>query len=288
MKQIRSWMSHHPFKVVLFTFLFTLIPAIMAVTNDEFFFAGMAAFMIFVVVWAVSVWRFSKNIVTVLLVLAIMAAPLKQARAAMYGVAVIVVCVGGYCVYKVVRVCQKKFPPKTTNAPPEQFTGAESEYGGAYEYNSMGSCWTPPDLINASEEPANPTTFTLNVSLNPNGITTSMSANNEAGTAQDWEQFHLEMAEHGLFLTGHVSAPQFSLNRVPCDASLVPIEFDRSTGIVTQRTEGGLMRVVIERSPNLVEWYPLMQTDVGMGTGFQVVDTTREGQMFYRVQVIQP
>jgi len=108
MKTIRSWMSHHPFKVMLFTFLFTLIPAVMAVTNEKLFYPGLAAFMFFVIVWAISLWRYSKNIVTVLLIIGIMAAPLQQARAAMIGVGVVVVCGAGYCVYKLVKVCQEK------------------------------------------------------------------------------------------------------------------------------------------------------------------------------------
>jgi hypothetical protein len=79
----------------------------MAVTDERFFYGGLAAFAFFVIFWAVSVWRYSKNIVTVLLILGIMAAPLQRAKGAMIGVGVIVVCVGGYCVYKVVKVCQK-------------------------------------------------------------------------------------------------------------------------------------------------------------------------------------
>lgn len=290
MKQIRSWMSHHPFKVVLYTFLFTIIPALMAVTNERLFYPGLAAFMFFVIVWAVSLWRYSKKIVTLLLITAMMAAPLKQARGAMIGVGVVVVCVGGYCVYKVVKICQKKFPPKSTNAPPESFTAAGSEYGGVCEYSSMGSCWMPASLnANPYEDlMVNPTTFTLNVIVEPSGVVTSMSVNNQEGTAQDWSGFQSDMASHGLFVAGHPSLPQFELGGVPCDPSMVPLEFDQQTGRVTHHTGQDLRRVVVERSLNLTDWYPLLVTDTGVGSGLQVVDTTREGQMFYRVQVSQP
>jgi hypothetical protein len=173
-------MSHHPFKVVLFTFLFTIIPALMAVTDERLFYPGLVAFMFFVIVWAIGLWRNNKNIVTVLLILGIMAAPLQRAKGAMIGVGVIVVCVGGYCVYKVVKVCQKKFPPKDTNAPPESLSLEGEEYGGAYEYSSIGSCWMPASLnANPYEDlMVNPTTFTLNVMVEPYGATTSMSVNN--------------------------------------------------------------------------------------------------------------
>lgn len=293
MKTIRSWMSHHPFKVVLFTFLFTLIPALMAVTNENLFYPGLGAFMFFVIVWVISLWRYTKNIVTALLIMAIIAAPLKQARAAMYGVGVIVICVGGYCVYKVVKVCQKKFPPKATNAEPNeiQFTAAGAEYGGACQYSSIGSCYTPPSFNSSSadNQPANPTTFTLNIMVEPEGVITSMSVNNQEGTAQDWAGFQAEMATHGLFINGFPSGPpQFEMGGVPCEPWMVPLEFDQQTGRVIHHTGEDLRRVVVERSPNLLDWYPLLATDTGVGSGFKVVDTTREGQMFYRVQVSQP
>jgi hypothetical protein len=92
-----------------------------------------------------------------------------------------------------------------------------------------------------------------------------------------------------LFLTGHPSyPPQYERGGVPCDPSMVPLEFDPFTGKVTHYTGGEMRRVVVERSPNLVEWSPLLVTETGVGSGFKVIDTTREGQMFYRVSVAQP
>lgn len=293
MKQIRSWMSHHPFKVVLFTFLFTFIPAIMAVTNESIFYPGLAAFMFFVIVWAVSVWRYSKHIVMAMIIASILSSHAKAKEpdppiqpAAALAVGAVVICVGGICIYKIVKVCQKKFPPKSTNAPPESLTASgEDEYAAAYEYSSIGSCYVPPSFNASGYENLfiNPTTFTLNIAVKADEVVTSMIANNEEGTTQTWEQFQSEMAEHGLHLTGRPSEPQFSRGGVPCDGATVPLEFDQATGRVLQRTGGDMRRVVIERSPNLVDWSPLLQTDVGVGTRFQVVDTSRDGQSFYRV-----
>jgi hypothetical protein len=94
------------------------------------------------------------------------------------------------------------------------------------------------------------------------------------------------MAWHGLYLTGRAQwQPQFAINGVPCDGAEVPLSFDQQTGRVTHNTGGELRRISIERSPNLQDWSPLMVTDVSDGTGFKVIDTTREGQMFYRVTV---
>lgn len=208
------------------------------------------------------------------------------------GVAVgaVVVCVGAYCIYKMVKICQKAFPPKSTNSSSGFMASAEDEYAAAYEYSSIGSCYVPPDLRHVSpyEDLSSPaTTFTLNVMVEPAGVTTSMSASKEEPT-QTWTEFQAEMASHGLFITGRPGLPQFSRNGVPCDAALVPLEFDQATGRVINRTGGDLRRVVIERSPNLVDWSPLLVTDTGVGSGFKVVDTTGEGQMFYRVSAIQP
>jgi hypothetical protein len=295
MKTIRSWMSHHPFKVVLFTFLFTLIPAIMAVTNERLFYPGLAAFMFFVIVWAICVWRYSKNIVTMLttatfLVSLIPAKAEDPKPAAPIAVGVVIICVGGFCVYKIVKVCQKVFPPKDTNAPPEELSAASDEYGGAMEYSSIGSCWVPPDFTAASDQQSTPITFALNVLVEPEGSTATMSANKQEGTTQTWAEYQSDMAAHGLFLTGHGAyRPQFELGGIPCEHGMVPLEFDPLTGRVSQITGSELHRVVVERSPNLTDWYPLLVTDVGVGTGFKVVDTTVGfSQMFYRVQVTQP
>jgi len=294
MKNIRSWMSHHPFKVVLFTFLFTLIPAIMAVTNESMFYPGLIAFMVFVIVWAICLWRHGKNLAVVAIFITAFVVRAEEPKPAVpIAVGTVVICVGAYCVYKMVKVCQKKFPPKSETNSNDGFSASEDEYGGAYEYSSIGSCYEPPSVNAFPYEDLlqNPTTFTLNVLVREGSIKTSMTANNEEGTTQTWDQFVSEMVGHGLFLTGRSSwQPQFEINGVPCDPSMVPLEFDQQTGRVTQRKEGyyPLRRVIIERSPNLQDWYPLMVTDVSDGTGFKVVDTTREGQMFYRVQVTQP
>lgn len=263
----------------------------MAVVNEDWFYYGIGAFAFFVIIWAVCVWKHGKNLITALLVVAFLAPakaspPPDPKQAAPIAVAVIVICVGGVCIYKLVKVCQRKFPPRENSNTNGTFSATgEDEYAGAYEYSSIGSCYTPPDLRLASPgegSPSSPTTFTLNVMVGPAGLTTSMSASKEE-TPQTWVEFQAEMADHGLFITGHSSwFPQFSINSIPCDAVLVPLEFDQVTGRVTHRTGSDMRRVSIERSPDLVTWTPLLQTDVGIGTGFKVIDTTQEGACFYR------
>lgn len=207
-----------------------------------------------------------------------------------YAVGAVVLCVGGYCVYKMAKTCQKLFPKRSTNESSGFTAASGEEYGASYEYSSIGSCYVPPEARpGVLPVKHNPTTFTLNVLLIPDGVLTSMSANSGEGTAQTWNEYQQEMAEHGLFLTGHATyQPQFSRNNVPCDGATVPLSFDPVTGRVTHNTGGELKRVTIERSPKMMEWSPLLVTDVSDGTGFKVIDTTIEGQMFYRVSVSQP
>lgn len=75
----------------------------------------------------------------------------REANAAGLGVAIVVVCVGGYCAYKVVRFCQKKFPkdkPSNTNElsnfilHTSSFSGGVGdEYGASWNHGSLGSCF---------------------------------------------------------------------------------------------------------------------------------------------------
>lgn len=215
----------------------------------------------------------------------IRAGELEFRPAAGYAFGALVVCVGGYCLYKVVKICQKKFPPKKSGETNSFWLTAagEDEYAGAYEYSSIGSCEPPSVNVLPIDDNSPATTFTIHVLLNNGEPSVSMSASNQE--AQSWDQFASEMAEHGLFLTGHASyEPQFSRNRIPCDSASVPMSFEPNTGRVIHHVES-VVRVTVERSPNLQDWYPLLVTDTGENSRFGVVDTTVSGQMFYRVTV---
>jgi len=309
MKTIMQWLRLHPLKAVLFTTIFTAI-ATAAGFREDLQSLFIAAFIVNLVLWAVTFrldmlaheklfrhenWMRMNKLMALLLAGLFSYTPAQSAErpqqqesVAAIGVGVVVICVGGYCVYRVVKVCQKKFPPKSaeTNSN-DSFSAAGDEYGGATEYSSIGSCYVPSlnsfpyeDLLQ------NPTTFTLSVALRQGTAQMKMSANNEEGTTQTWDQFVSDIADHGLFLTGRPALePQYERDRIPCDRASVPLSFDPFTGRVTHNTGGELRHVTIERSPNLQDWYPLLVTDVSDNTGFQVVDTTREGQMFYRVSL---
>lgn len=293
-KALIQWASAHPIQTILFTFLFTSISVVLGFRED-WMVGGLTVFFLGLAGWCLSLWRHGKKIITLLLIAVMVTAPIQQIRAAMYGVGVVVICVGAYCIIKVVKVCQKKFPPKSTNAPPEEFSAnADGEYGGVYEYSSIGSCYEPlpgQDLLASPFENLtnNPTTFTLNILPQPGGTVATSITTSTADDSQSWAQFVEEMAGHGLPVTGRPgSEPRYERDGIPCDASAVPLSFDPWTGRVIHGTGGVMTRITVERSLNLETWSPLLTMDVNNGKGLRLVDTTREGQMFYKVSVIKP
>lgn len=314
MKTLLQWLRLHPIKAVLFTMIFTAIATSAAFREDlipelSISYALMIALWIYVferdrrqrkVQIGIGVTLTSLMLCFSLLpphlgILNAQQAPIpnpkQQENAAAVGVGVVVICVAGFCLYKIVKICQKKFPPKNTNAPPEESFSAEvssDEYGGACEYSSIGSCYVmppPPDAFPYEDLTMDATTFTMNVKVAGGMASSSINAS-RALPAQTWDEYTAEMATHGLFLTGGFAwEPQYEVGGVPCDPSAVPLSFDTLTGKVTHNTGGERRLVTVERSPNMENWFPLLVTEVSDGTKFQVVDTTREGQMFYRTTV---
>jgi hypothetical protein len=298
--QLQRWLHNHPLKAVFFTVIFTIL-ATSAAFREDIFWKLACIYAIILCIWGLIFVFDNKRIIALALTAGLLfpslanpqeKPPQQEEEAVAVTVGVIVICGGSYCIYKMIKICQKNMPPKDTNSAPSELTADGSdEYGGAQEFSSIGSCYIPasPNSFPYEDLFHNPTTFTIDVSLNGGVISTRMGVNNQEGTAQTWDQFVAEMADHGLFLTGRAAlAPQYERDGVPCDAADVPLSFDPLTGHVIHNTGGELRTVSVERSPNMETWYPFLATDVADGSRFRVVDTTREGQMFYRVQLIQP
>lgn len=295
-----QWMHLHPIKLVLFTMLFTSI-ATAAGFREDLFWPLLGLFAVVLALWIAVVVRDNREpqpkmgfkLMCCVLLFAgqLQLRAEEPPRAVGIGVGAVVICAGGYCVYKIVKFCQRKFPPKSTdtNAQPSlSFALAaspEDGYGAALEYSSIGSCYSPDDLSFGFVEQRNPTTFTLNVVVGQTGVSATMAADSRVGVAQTWNEFAADMASHGLFLTGRPSyEPQYSRGGIPCQASDVPLRFDPLTGRAEQLSEStDIRRVVVERSHDLQQWLPLLVTDVAVRTRFRVVDTTTDGHMFYRV-----
>lgn len=303
-EQLQRWLHNHPLKAVFFTVIFTIL-ATSAAFREDLFWKLVFIYGIILCVWAI-VFSFDNSKIigltlTACLLFPSMASteepPSQPESGAVVGVAVVVVCVGGYCIYTMVKICQKKFPPKDTNAPPAELigtAGTDDEYGASWDYSSIGSCVDGEyNQILPSVQPGEEFIATLRGIVNFDGTLTSRLAvtqDHDGERCLTWNQFLADLADHGLTLSGHGDGAQhFSYNGVPCPPEAVPLRFDEQNHTVVHSGPADYMRtVVVERSANLEAWTPFLTITTPMGRGFQVVDVTRQGQMFYRVQVRQP
>lgn len=217
----------------------------------------------------------------------------QEADAAGVGVAIVVVCVGGYCVYKIVRFCQKNLPkdkPANTNELYSVSGGVGDEYGAAWNHGSLGSCLDPDAtgksaLLSGTANPA--TLFTLNVFVaSPTELRRTMTADTRPEAFQSWVQFQSEVASHGLHVSGQNDGTQyFSRNGSPVPAGEVPLRFDTATGQVVHDRGGQLVQIVIEASADLEHWQRLASVVHGVGEGFQIADVSEQGFQFYRTRI---
>lgn len=200
----------------------------------------------------------------------------------------VVVCGVTYCIYKLVRFCQKHLPkdkPANTNEVYIAFGGAGDEYGGSWNHGSLGSC-LQPSAFSLQPSPDSPTTFSLNVFVASSAfLVTTMSAVTGLDSWQTWSQFQADVASHGLTVTGRNDGSQFfSRNRQPVQAGEVPIRFDQVTGEV-KVGEGELVKIIVERSTDLEAWYPILTVQHQVGSAFEVLDTSIDSSAFYRATI---
>jgi hypothetical protein len=189
-------------------------------------------------------------------------------------------------VYRLVKFCQEKFPKEDKGTNSLAFS-ADEEYGASWSYSSYGYCYESAfQRASAPEDDA--TTFHLDVLVGVGGtIYTTMKAVRGPETVQTFAEFQAEVAAHGLVLADHAEGePHYERNRITCDGENVPLAIDYLSKTIIHSTGGIMRNVTVARSTNMKDWSPLMTTQVSEGTGFRVVDTTREGQMFYRVTVL--
>lgn len=301
---MRNWITGEPVTAFILAAGFGSLATAMGLREDWTPYL-LAVFVVGLIVMTVSMWKYTAPVVLA----ALLAAPQLQAQApfpdrqeqiqpAGVGVAVGVgcLCLGAYCVYKVASWCNKKFPPKDTNAVSNfAATGGQSgdEYGAAYNYAAAGSCWPGEYEFAPAGEDDGGTLWRLNILLESADVvrqTMTATSGPDQGF-QTFEQFQAEMLSHGLWMSGVADGRQtFSWNRQPIDPSMSPISFDPETKTVrnTMAGEGERRRIVVSRSADLRNWSHFLSTEVGVGAGVQVVDATRKGQMFYRVEITQP
>lgn len=295
MTNITQWIVCNPWTAVGLTFWHTALALLMGFRDDAMG-IWIGCFLAGLTVFARSMIRMKTAMVVGLM----LACQLQEVKAQVFperevnpagvgvAVGVGVICVGTYCIYKFVKFCEKKFPKdEKSNSLSGFYAQGEDETGAAFSYGAMGSCAPWDGDFSPTSQTGTPTTFNLNIYVDPYaGPVMTMTANVGEQFSQTAEEFFADMLSHGLYLSGRPDGAQsFSRNRIPCDASEVPITFDPVTATVRNGLAGSgeTQTIIVERSRDLRLWSAFVKTEVGAGAGFRVVDTTQEGQMFYRV-----
>lgn len=293
---IRGYIRSKPLTSVAASSVLTLLSAMMAMeaTLSDAFRTGCFGLVGFILIgFIVSAANYKATLLALLLSFCISTPNLRAAEqpptqeAVPVAVGVVVICVGVVCVYKVVQFCQKHFP-KEEKKEDKKLVGSApdgDEYGAAFNYAAMGSCVHPSDFRAASGTPTQPTTFTLGVRVGVGGtVATRFRADVGETNTQSFSEFQAEVAGHGLAVTGtYQYEPSFERNRVPVPAEQVPLSFDPIRKTITHSTGRPLVKLAVERSTDMEHWTPLLAVEVEEESVIDVVDTTVQGQMFYRV-----
>lgn len=155
--KLGKWVSHHPFKSSILTFLVAIVGAMWATQSISTKF--LLAVSVTGIVVAVVVIHFDlKKIVTLLLISGLLGvvpvkAEVKKADNAAVVFAIVIIVVGGVVSCKLVKFCQKAFPPPPPPPPPPpatnntsgSFSGIMSvdDDDGAASYSTSGFvyCW---------------------------------------------------------------------------------------------------------------------------------------------------
>jgi len=208
-------------------------------------------------------------------------------------VAVIVICFGAYCIYKMVKFCQKKFPRTAKNKEEDSFThnpdGSPDTDAAAFNYGEMGSCGPCDDALEASLTGGNPdphVNFILDLEVSVNDedeviLRPEMSTDRTPENLITFLEFAREtQSEYGVKVTGTSGSEYFSHNGIPVTKEEAAIQFDPIRQAV--KVANGDYSVVVERSFDLQTWHQVLHTEVNPGAVVRMVDTTRTGQAFYR------
>jgi hypothetical protein len=208
-------------------------------------------------------------------------------------VAVLVLCAGAYCVYKLIKFCQKKFPRTAKNKEEDSFTfnpdGSPDTDAAAFNYGEMGSCGPCDDELAASLTGGNPdphVNFILDLEVSVNEeddviLRPALSTDRTPESLITFLEFAKEVQEeHAVKITGTSGSEYFSHNGIPIPKEEAAIQFDPNRRAV--KVANGDYSVVVERSFDLQTWETVLHTEVNPGAVVRMVDTTRTGQAFYR------
>lgn len=296
MKSLNRWVHAHPFKAVLFTFVFTLIAACAAASGLRDI--GAFIFSMVVLLWVFVFLRDGRRLLPLLLAGSLLASPTQanqEPRSAVVGgviVGTVVIVAGGYICYKLVKFCQKHFspPPEDTNAPPAELTfnldgapGGGGSFGAAQSASPLGSCYDAAGFAPlAVQAGPDETAFKITAVVNQDGTASLAGFGIEPGQVSftDWRA---SLGTIGLAYSDGGGLTTYSRDGATCSAAESPIVFN-ADGSVTVDLGGPLHHIIVERTADLQTWTTVLSTWLPASIPVVITDTSSDSASFYRVR----
>jgi hypothetical protein len=298
-REFTSWVKAHPYKACLFAAIMAALGAWDG-TRPYLQWIDLLPWALFLAAVALVIHWDGKGL-SYLLIGAFLCQPIqsraqsREPAAAGAIVAIVVVVVGGFIVFRIVRFCDRVFPrppaPAKTNNPPAVIFGASPSYALATTCTTFGSCYTASSLMaedavatvvelsGVIEETSQGTLgfrMQQTTKLNPTNDTVSLSEF-ERGI-QDWGVHFGSAGEVFYGLDGQPSSP----DQVPITVQLNGF----SSAVNACDPSWEHLPVVFERSTDLFHWEPILTVTVNEGQRISFSDATYEGQMFYRGRTV--
>ncbi len=177
---------------------------------------------------------------------------------------------GGVAAYYMYRFCQKHFSPPPTNAPPD-------ESACAFTFSSQGSCFTP-----SSDSPP-PGVVELGAFIKEDGTIVGQPLTYRPASDPallSLSQFSAALGEHGIYIPSP-GVIVYGKGGKSAEFSEVPIQVQIGAVPSVAVAGGRSIMVVLERSPDLIFWQPLVTNSLPAGTTLRLYDDGAQ-QMFYR------
>lgn len=291
-REFINWVKAHPFKACLFTAITAALGAWDG-TRPYLDWVDLFPWALFLAAVGLVIYWDGKGL-TCLLIGVLLCQP-YQARAeekkpagAGAIVGIVVVVVGGFIVFRVIRFCQHAFPrpPANTNNPPALVFGEDHDYALATSCSALGTCYVPsPNLL---AEATQDTVFEISGIMSEasqGGLFFQMKGAKKLDAETDavglWE-FQQGLAAWGVRF-GSAGEVFYGMDGRPAGPDQVPITVTLNGANSSVDVSGGYgQAVTFERSSDLQHWEPILTMTVREGQPISFSDATTEPQMFYR------
>lgn len=301
-RELHSWVKAHPYKACLFAIIMSALGAWDG-TRPYLAWIDLLPWALLLAAAALVIHWDGKGLVC-LLIAALLCQPFesraqeapavaspREPAAAGAIVAVVIIVIGGYIIFRVVRFCDHAFPrTPATNNPPAVIFGASHNYALASSCSALGTCYLPEPSLAAGAESSAGTVFEFSgvMAENPNGgLAFRMEGAKkleDEGETVDLMEFQRELQEWGVRF-GSVGEVFYGVDGQPAAPDQVPITLQlNGTNPLVDASDPFLEHraVVFERSSDLQHWEPILTLTVSVGQVVKFSDATSAGQMFYR------